>query len=193
MRLDSGLCLERTDNELIVRSEPTTVTTKLCGVLLAGFALIALLATWPAAESVTQELVRWIGDLFMAAFFVAGVSIALPRSVITIFDLRSRSVLRKENAFPWLNRNRRYSFAQIRGVGVRKTKSGNYDDAPDHMPVIALEGGKMLPLGTLSIRRSEVDDTDHAKSIDAICAATGLPRCDKDDAASTGSGAARAC
>src|ERR1700728_4500811 len=113
MRLDGGLRLERTNNELIVRSEPTTATTKLCGVLLAGFALIVLLATWPTAESVTQELVRWIGDLFMAAFFVAGVSIALPRSVITIFDLRSRSVLRRENVFPWLNRNRRYSFGQI--------------------------------------------------------------------------------
>jgi len=185
MRFDSGLRLERTDNELIVRSEPTTAITKLFGALLAAFALSGLLAAWPPAESIMQELVRWIGDLFMAVFFVAGVSFVLPRSVITIFDLRSRSVLRREKMFPWLNRNCRYSFAQIAGVGVRKSKSDDYDDAPDHMPVIVLEGGKTLPLGTFSIRRSEADDTDYAKSINTICAATGLSKCDKDNAAST--------
>jgi hypothetical protein len=174
MRLDSSLRLERTDNELIVQSGPTTAITKWFGALLAGFALSGLVATWPPAESVMQELVRWIGYLFMAAFFVAGVLLVFPRSIITIFDLRSRSILRKENVFPWLNRNRRYSFAQIAGVGIRKSKSDDYDDATDIMPVIVLEGGKILPLATFSIRRSVVDDTDHAKSIDAICAATGL-------------------
>jgi hypothetical protein len=189
MHLDSGLRLERTDNELIVRSEPTTTTTKLCGALLASFAPSGLLATWPPAESVEQELVRWTGYFFLAGFFVVGVSFVLPRSVITIFDLRSRSVFRKENIFPWPNRNLRYSFKEIAGLGVDRPKSDDRDTVPYHLPVIVLQSGKMLQLGTFSIRfrRSVTDDTSYAKSIDAICAATGLPRCVKDNAASTGS------
>lgn len=192
MRLYSGLRLERTDNELIVRSEPTTATTKLCGALLAGFALSGLVATWPPAESVIQELVRWIGNLFLLGFFVAGISFVLPRSVITIFDLRSRSVFRKEKVFPWLNRNRKYSFAEIAGIGVDRPKSDDHDTVPYHLPVIVLESGKMLQLGTLSIRirHSTPDDTSYAKSIDAICAATGLSKGVKDNAASTGTGIA---
>lgn len=55
MRWDGGFRLERTDNELIVRSEPTTTITKLFGALLAGFALWGLLAAWPPAESVMVE------------------------------------------------------------------------------------------------------------------------------------------
>ena len=56
MHLDSGLHIERTDDELIVQSEPTSAFTKWIGALFAGFALcwtIALMRSMLGAKSRT--------------------------------------------------------------------------------------------------------------------------------------------
>jgi hypothetical protein len=181
MLWDNGVQLERTDGELTVRSEPTTAITKLCGALLAGFALCALIGTRNGIPdaSVMEDVVGWIGRIFMVGFFMVSVSFVFPRSVITIFDLRSRQILRKENVFPWLNRARIYSFAEIACVGVNKSDPNDYESARVVMSVLALKNGTKLALGTLNVFRSYVSESDRAKSIDAISEATGIAKCDE--------------
>jgi hypothetical protein len=181
MLWDNGVRLERTDDELTVRSEPTTAITKLCGALLAGFALHALINTRNGIPdgSVMEDVVGWIGRIFMACFFIVSISFVFPRSVITIFDLRSRKILRKEKVFPWLNRARTYSFAEIACVGVNKSDPNDYESARVVMSVLALKNGTKLALGTLNVFRSYVSESDRAKSIDAISEATGIAKCDE--------------
>jgi hypothetical protein len=182
MRSDSGVRIERTDNELTVRSNPTSAITKWCGALVAGFALSSLIIGWnrSSAENITEDVVGWIGLVLMVIFLVVGISFVFPRSVITVFDLRSQRILRREHVFAWHNRTRTYSFAEIACVGVSRSNTNDDESLPVIMPVISLKNGTMLPLCTLSFVRSEVSDSGCAKSIDAICAATGLQKCDKE-------------
>jgi hypothetical protein len=106
---------------------------------------------------------------------VVSVSLVLPRSVITIFDLRSQRALRRVNIFGWPYRTRAYSFAEIAGLGVVR---GLKIDERDPMPAISLKDGTMLPLGTINLNRFHVSDSSCAESIDAICTATGLQKYD---------------
>ncbi len=173
MHSDSGLHFERSDDELIVQSEPTSAFTKWIGALFAGFALCWTIA-WNRIDG-RSEVAYWLVLTFGMILIVVSVSIMLPRSVITIFDLRSRRTLRRVNIFGWPYRTRAYSFAEIAGLGVVR---GSKIDERDPMPVIALKNGTMLPLGTFNLNRFHVSDSDCAKSIDAICTATGLQKCD---------------
>ena len=99
----------------------------------------------------------------------------LPRSVITILDLRSRRILRSVNILGWSYRTHAYSFAEIAGVSFVR---GSKIDERNRMPVIALKNGTMLPLGTFNLNRFHVSDSSCAESIDAICTATGLQKYD---------------
>jgi hypothetical protein len=173
MHLGSGLHIERTDDELIIQSEPTSALTKWIGALFAGFALcwtIALTRIDPRSE-----VAYWIVLTFGMILIVVSVSLVLPRSVITIFDLRSQRALRRVNIFGWPYRTRAYSFAEIAGLAVVR---GLKIDERDPMPAISLKDGTMLPLGTINLNRFHVSDSSCAESIDAICTATGLQKYD---------------
>jgi hypothetical protein len=172
MHSDSGLRYHRTDNEFIVQSEPTSAFTKWLGALFAGGSLYWTIAL--NSHDARSEVVYWLGLVFGVILIVVSVSLMLPLSVITIFDLRSRRVLRSVNIFGWPYRTRAYSFAEIAGVGFVR---GSKIDERDPMPVISLKNGTMLPLGTLNLNRFHVSDSGCAKSIDAICTATGLQNC----------------
>jgi len=89
MHLDSGLHIERSDDELIVQSEPTSAFTKWIGALFAGFALCWTIAL--ARIDARSEVAYWLLLTFGMILLVVSVSLVLPRSVITIFDLRSQS------------------------------------------------------------------------------------------------------
>lgn len=133
MHPDSGLLIERTDDELIVQSEPTIAFTKWAGALLAGYALCWTMG-WNqyAARS---EVVYRFGLIFGVISIVVSVSLMFPRSVKTIFDLRSRRLLRRMDIFGWRYRTRTYLFAEIAGIGLVR---GLKIDERDPMPVIAL-------------------------------------------------------
>jgi hypothetical protein len=45
------------------------------------------------------------------------------------------------------------------------------------MPAISFKNGTMLPLGTFNLNRFQISDAGCAESIDAICTATGLQKC----------------
>lgn len=172
MHSDSSLRFERKDDELIVQSGPTSAFTKWLSALLAGFTLCWTI-TLNRLDALS-EVVYWPGFAFGVTLIVVSISLMLPRSVITIFDLRSRRILRSANIFSRPYRTRRYSFSEIAGVGFVR---GSKIDERDPMPVIALKNGTMLPLGTFNFNRFHVSDSGCAKSIDAICTATGLQKC----------------
>ena len=172
MHSDSGLHIERTDDELIVQSEPTSAFTKWIGALFAVFALCwTIVLTRIDAWS---EVTYWLVFTFGMILIVVSVSLVLPRSVITIFELRSQRALRRVNIFGWPYRTRAYSFAEIAGLGVVR---GLKIDERDPMPAISLKNGTMLPLGTFNLNRFQISDAGCAESLDAICTATGLQKC----------------
>jgi hypothetical protein len=172
MHLDSGLHIERSDDELIVQSEPTSACTKWIGVLFAGFGLCWTIAL--ARIDARSEVAYWLLLTFGMILIVVSVSLVLPRSVITIFDLRSQRAFRRVNVFGWTYRTRRYSFVDA-GLGVVR---GSKIDERDPMPAISLKNGTILPLGTFNLNRFQISDSGCAKSIDAICTATGLQKYD---------------
>jgi hypothetical protein len=112
---------------------------------------------------------------FGTILIVVSISLVLPRSVITIFDLRSQRALRRVNIFGWSFRTRGYLFAEIAGMGVVR---GSKIDERDPVPAILLKNGTILPLGTFNLNRFQISDPGCSKSIDAICTASGLQKYD---------------
>jgi hypothetical protein len=153
MHSDSGLHIERTDDELIVQSEPTSAFTKWIGALFAGFALCWTIAL--TRIDAWSEVAYWLVLTFGMILIVVSVSLVLPRSVITIFDLRSQRALRRVNIFGWPYRTCAFSFAEIAGLGVVR---GLKIDERDHMPAISFKNCTMLPLGTFNLNRFQISD-----------------------------------
>ena len=166
----SGISLERTTGELIVRSEPSTAPTKWSGALFAGFVLLWM-AGWNLHDAQTQFAYE-AGLATALVLLSIGVLFLLPRSVVTVFDLRARCATRSVGLFKWRYRTRTIPFDAIGGIGLAP---GSREDARNSSPVITLKDGTILPLGVFSFSRGEDNDAACAASIDAICAATGLP------------------
>ena len=166
----SGVVLERNDDELIVRSEPSTAPTKWSGALFAVFVLLWLMG-WNRHQAQTEF--NFVEGLLCALVFLTiGVLFLLPRSVVTVFDLRARCATRSVGLFEWRYRTRTIPFDAIGSIGPAP---GSREDARNSSPVITLKDGTILPLGVFSFSRGEDNDAACAASIDAICAATGLP------------------
>jgi hypothetical protein len=92
MSPDIGLHLERKGDELIVRGVRTSIGVKLFGAAFAGFSLLWIFL-WNRHDA-ASDLAYANGFLLAAIFIVVGVSLMIPKSVTTIFDLRSRQVRR---------------------------------------------------------------------------------------------------
>jgi hypothetical protein len=59
------------------------------------------------------------------------------------------------------------------GAGI---VAGSGSDNRDPMPVLRLKAGLTLPLDTVRTYRYDVGEAESVKSIETICAATGLPK-----------------
>jgi hypothetical protein len=164
-----GLRIERTDDKLIVQSKPMTVFTRLSGAVLCGcFLFWAIFLIEIGGRSEFAQLL-WLIILVGLLFLI--VSLQFPRSVDTIFDLKSRRVVRRTNILGRLDCANSYAFAEILGVGVVR---GSGIDERDPMPVILLKDGTVLPFGVFNLNRFYVDDAACAKALDDISMATGL-------------------
>ena len=166
----SGVALERNDGELIVRSEPSTTPTKWSGALFAGGVLLWLMG-WNRHDAQTEfNFVE--GLLEGLVFLTIGVLFLLPRWIVTVFDLRARYVTHSVGIFRLRYRTKTIPFDAIGDIGPAP---GSREDARNSSPVVTLKDGTILPLGVFSFPRGEDNDSACAASIDAICAATGLP------------------
>jgi len=169
MHSGSGLRIERTDDRFTVHSEPATAFTKWIGALFVGFAL-SWTIVWIKIGT-RNEVTYWLILILGIILIVVSVLSILPRSVITILDMRSRRLLHRVNIFNSPYRTRVYSFAEIEGVGFIR---GSKIDERDPIPAISLKNGTMLPLGASNLDRFHVSESDCAEIIDVICTATGL-------------------
>ena len=174
MPKDHGLGLERRGDELIVRGARMSIGPNLFGAAFAGFSLLWIFY-WSYRDA-GNDLAYASGYLVAAIFIIVGVSLMIPKSVVTIFDLRARQVRRSVTMFNrWPRQRNSYAFEAVTGVGVVWSK----DDEGDLIPVIVLTDGTRVPLAPFwSFARTEASFAACDKSIDAICAATGLPKRD---------------
>jgi len=173
---NSGVRILRTDDELIVRSEPATSFTVGSSALLFGLFLCwAIFCSEFRGQSEVGNFV-WLVTVISLFLLNILVCVLSPRSVDTTFDLQSRRIVRCTNILVWPNSIVSYSFAEILGLGIVR---GSKIDERDPMPVILLKNGAILPLGVFNLNRFYVDDLGCAKILDEISAATGLQKYNK--------------
>jgi hypothetical protein len=168
---NEGVKIERTDDTLIVRSH-------LRGINWLGAAFAAFSLCWTLfwnRRDAQGEATYWSGVGTGTIFILIGIFLMLPRSVLTIFDLRAQRVRRSVTVFGWTYRDQTCPFADIAGVGIIE---GSQSDNRDPTPVLRLKAGPTLPLDTFRTYRLDVGKSESIKSIETICAATGLPKLD---------------
>ena len=108
--------LERKDDTLVLRA---TNAAWWFGALFGGFSVFWLLG-WIRQET-GGGLSYWSGVVMGVAFVLVALFLFLPREVNTIFDLRSRRVLRNVTFCKGLYERRHvYSFDEIAGLGVKE-------------------------------------------------------------------------
>ena len=156
------LRLEREGESLVLRATNSNASWWF-GAFFGGFSLFWLLG-WIGQE---PGVALWGGVLMGVAFITIGLFLLLPREVNTIFDLRSRRVLRNVSFCRGLyERRQAYSFDEIAGMGVKEF--GSSDSSYSFMPVMVLRSGKT--------RRLAVGREGYlamANTIDDVCSATG--------------------
>jgi hypothetical protein len=168
---NEGMTIERTDDVLIVRSHRHGINW--LGAAFAAFSMCWTLF-WNRHDA-QGEATYWSGLGTGIIFILIGVFLMLPRSVLTIFDLRSERVRRSVSVFGWTYRDQTCPFADIAGVGII---AGSQSDNRDPTPVLRLKAGPTLSLDTVRTYRLDVGKSESMRSIETICAATRLPRLD---------------
>ena len=171
MASNEGMTIDRSDDALTICSQRRGMNW-----LGAGFAAFSLYwtLTWNRHDA-QREAIYWLGLGVGIIFILIGVLLLLPRSILTIFDLRSRRVRRRMNVFGWTYRDQTYAFSEIAGVGII---GGSQRDNRDPIPILILKTGHKLPLNTIRTYRLDAGESESIKSIETICAATGLQKID---------------
>jgi hypothetical protein len=161
--LECDLELDRSADELTVRS---TRGPKWFGAIFAGFALFFWWGILTGREDPAYPPVGPLGLLLPLVFFVIGVSVMLPCTVTTVFDLRSREIRRTVSRLSgWYGRTRVYPFDDVESVGLSEPESGGY------RPQIYLKSGARI---SLNVTDRNVDRETYTAAIKSISVATGL-------------------
>jgi hypothetical protein len=163
------MTIDRSDDALTIRSQRR-------GINWLGAAFVAFSLYWTLSwnrHDARDETTYWLGLGTGIIFVLIGILVFLPRSILTIFDLRSRRVRRRVSAFGWTYRDQTYPFSEIAGVGIIE---GSQSDNREPVPILILKTGHQLPLNTTWTYRWDVGESESIKSIETICAATGLQK-----------------
>jgi hypothetical protein len=167
MTAEKGMTIDRSDDALIIRSPHRGINW--LGAAFAAFALFWTLS-WNRHDAQTENA-YWLGLAGGIVFVLIGIALLLPRSSVTIFDLRARRVGRRASVFGWTYRDQSYPFSDIKGVGI---VDGSLDDNRDSLPILILKSGPVLPLNTIRTYRVDVGDSECLNQVETICGATGL-------------------
>jgi hypothetical protein len=167
MTAGKGMTIDRSDDTLIVRSPHRGINW--LGAAFAAFALFWVL-NWNRHDAQGEDA-YWLGLAAGTIFVLIGVALLLPRSIVTIFDLRARRVRRRASVFGWTYRDESHPFSDIKGVGI---VDGSLDDNRDSLPIVILKSGLVLPLNTIRTYRVDVGDIECVNQVETICGATGL-------------------
>jgi hypothetical protein len=167
MATNEGMTIERTDDTLIVRSMRRGINW--IGAVFAGFSLFWTLF-WNRHDAQSEGM-YWLGLGGGIIFIFIGISLLLPRRILTVFDLRAQCVFRSMTVFGYVYRDQAFQFSEIAGVGIIE---GSQIDNRDAMPVLIVKARPPLPLNTARTYRVEIGDIESVAEVEKICAATGL-------------------
>jgi hypothetical protein len=160
---ERDLQLDRSADELTVRSMRGT---KWFGAIFAGFGLFFGWGILTAHADPAYPTVGPLGHLLPFVFFVIGVSVMLPCTVTTVFDLRSREIRRTVSKLSgWYARTRVYPFDDVESVGLSEPESGGY------RPQIYLKSRARISLNATD---RNVDRGSYTAAIESISMQTGL-------------------
>src|ERR1035438_6070520 len=166
MATNEGMTIERTDDTLIVRSMRRGINW--IGAVFAAFSLFWTLF-WNRHDAQSEGM-YWLGLGGGIIFILIGISLLLPRRILTVFDLRSQRVRRSMAVFGYVYRDQTFQFSEIAGVGIVE---GSQIDNRDAMPVLIVKTGPPLPLNTVRTYRVGIGDIESGAQVGNICAATG--------------------
>jgi hypothetical protein len=172
MQSDDNLSVEQAADTLTVRSRPAGINW--LGVAFTAFALFWT-AMWNRHDA-QDELTYWLGYGGGIIFIGIGIALMLPRSIVTVFDLQSRSVRRTVTAFGWPYREGLYPFADIASIATVK---GSPEDNHDSFPALIMRIGPVLALDTIRTHRPDVGDALCTQAVETIRLATGLPKSER--------------
>jgi hypothetical protein len=167
MTVEKGMTIDRSDDTLIVRSPHRGINW--LGAAFAAFALFWVVS-WNTHDA-QGDNAYWLGLAGGIIFVLIGIALLLPRSIVTIFDLRARRVRRRASVFGLAYRDQSYPFSEIKGIGI---VDGSPDDNRDSLPILILKSGLVLPLNTIRTYRVDVGDSECINQVETICVATGL-------------------
>ena len=106
MATNEGMTIERTDDTLIVRSMRRGINW--IGAVFAAFSLFWTLF-WNRHDAQSEGM-YWLGLGGGIIFILIGISLLLPRRILTVFDLRSQRVRRSMAVFGTSTETRPFSF-----------------------------------------------------------------------------------
>jgi hypothetical protein len=109
----------------------------------------------------TADAGYWDTLAFAVAILMGGGFFALPRTITTTFDLRSREVTFKTTIWKH-HRSRTYSFADVVGLGLSARPDG-------YMPRMKIKNGPSLSLATRTVKPDP-----NAEILKTVCTGTGL-------------------
>jgi len=164
-----NLDVERTPESVVVRSR-RGIGIRMVAALGCAIGLLFFWAAITDTAAARNDFSYWYHFLFATVIVCATLPGTGPCMVTTVFDLRSRRMRRNSDfAWGWYRRHRSYAFTEISGVGIKKEPGEAL-----YMPVIVKTDGGMVRLA------SDLGSTElrYARAIEAICAATGLPKID---------------
>ena len=176
MATNEGMTIERTDDTLIVRSMRSGINW--IGAVFTAFSLFWTLF-WNRYNAQSEGM-YWLGLGGGIIFILIGISLLLPRRILTVFDLRSQRVRRSMAVFGYVYRDQTFQFSEIAGVGIVE---GSQIDNRDAMPVLIVKTGPPLPLNTVRTYRVGIGDIESVAQVEYICAATGLKNVKEHDLA----------
>lgn len=174
MTTNEVMTIERTDVAVIVRSMRRGINW--IGAVLSAFSLFWTLF-WNRHDA-QSEGIYWLGLGGGIIFILIGMSLLLPRRILTVFDLRSRRVRRSMTVFGYVYRDQTFQFSEIAGVGIAE---GSQIDNRDAMPILIVKAGPPLPLNTVRTYRIGIGDIESVAQVEKICAATGLKNAREHD------------
>jgi len=156
--LFGNLLLTRNGDQLILHSKNNA---RWFGVLYGGIAVMWT-NSWISAGNWTDPN-YWFGSVAGVAFILIGGFFALPRTITTIFDLRSRQVAFNTTIWRY-QRTHIYSFADVAGLGFSQ------DDDTSCMPMLKIKNGPSRWLATVNVKF----DPSNMETLRTVCTETGL-------------------
>lgn len=177
-----GLRIERCSNKLVVQAENTTSwSISLLCVAIGLIAAVVFVPRYGLSITINDEVIApgspkyyssylfMVGAAGLFSLFFSGVGLLMmaPRTFITVFDSKSRTVVHSTSIWNRSPNVRRYSFDELSEAHLHADP-----ESDQCLPYVKLKGR----IGLVSLVPSGISVRAGYDLIDAICTVTGLPK-----------------